>query len=260
MTDFGVDWAAVNYDNPRSYVNLKTAPEPEKFGEIRFGIIRNRYDLDAILRVIQETSNAHILSSPRVVTLNHKGAEIVVGQEIPYVTVTTDEDGNRQVTTEFRKVGTILRTTPHVTHDGNVVLNLRPEQSFVTDWVQNVPVIDTRSATTEMLLGSGQTAVIGGLRKSDEVIAESRVPILGSIPILGNLFRSKRTSRTDVELMVLVTPYILQGDEIVVQDQTPLTSDQARAAYGKLQATYDDMKTQDGMAPVETGAGAEVTQ
>lgn len=252
-TDYGIDWMLVNYDNPRSYADVTTAPELGRFGEVRFGIIRSRYDFDNLIRAIQENSNAKILSSPRIVALNHKEAEIHVGQEVPYTTVERTEEGVTY-TTQFRKTGTLLTVTPHVTNDGNVLLQLHPEQSFVTEYVGTMPVVDSRSARTEMLLGSGQTAVIGGLKKSDYVISESGVPFLSKIPLLGNLFKGKRTTRTDIELMVFVTPYILQGQEIVVQGQGVVSGEAEKAALNDLLLSYDELRTRD------LTAGPEVMQ
>lgn len=256
VMDYGINWSIVNYDNPRSYADIRTAPEPTSWSEIRFGIIRSRYDFDNIIRAIQENDNAKILSSPRVVTVNHKEAEIHVGQEVPYTTIERTEQGVTY-TTSFRKVGTLLNVTPHVTHDGNVLLQLRPEQSFVTEYVENVPVIDTRTARTEMLLGSGQTAVIGGLKKSDFVISENGVPFLSKIPFLGLLFKGKRMTRTDIELMVFVTPHILQGSEIVVSDRTPLVTDRDAAVFGDMAQQYLNLRTH---SLVEHGIPAEVVQ
>lgn len=254
--DYGINWSLVNYDNPRSYADMRTAPEPATWSEIRFGIIRNRYDFDNIIRAIQEHSDAKILSSPRVVTLNHKEAEIHVGQEVPYTTLERTEQGV-QVTTSFRKVGTLLNVTPHVTHDGHVLMELRPEQSFVTQYVENVPVIDTRSAKTEMLLASGQTAVIGGLRKSDFLVTESGVPFLSRIPVLGMLFKGKKVSRTDIELLVFVTPYILQGQEIVVADRMPLLTGAEKDAVQDVVSEYSKLRT---LRLIEKVPPAEVVQ
>ncbi len=242
--DYGIDWSVMHLDNPRSVGSVHTAPELNQWGEIRFGIIRNRYDVDNVLRALQTRNNAKILSSPRIVALNHKEAEIHVGNEVPYTTVERTEEGVT-VTTNFRKVGTLLTVTPHVTHDGNVLLQLRPEQSFVTEYIERVPVIDTRSARTEMLLGSGQTAVIGGLKKTDYVVSESGVPLLSRIPLLGLLFKNKKTTRTDIELMVFVTPHILQGSEILVQDQTPLVPEEAKTAFDDMMMQYQRLGTRD---------------
>ncbi|MBN1426719.1 hypothetical protein JXA88_19415 [Candidatus Fermentibacteria bacterium] len=251
--DYGIDWLLVNYDNPRSYAEVKTSPELGRFGEVRFGIIRSRYDFDNVIRAVQENSDAKILSSPRIVALNHKEAEIHVGQEVPYTTVDRTEEGVTY-STSFRKTGTILNVTPHVTNDGNVLLQLHPEQSFVTEYVGTMPVVDSRSARTEMLLGSGQTAVIGGLRKSDYVLSESGIPFLSRIPLLGSLFKGTRTTRTDIELMVFVTPYILQGEEIVVQGRGAISGEAEKAAFGDALSQYEQLRTR------SLTAGVEVTQ
>lgn len=259
--DYGIDWSLVNYDNPRSSVSVTAAPELSHFGQVRFGIIRNRYDLDAIIRSMQELSNARILSSPRIVALDHKEAEMHVGQEVPYTTVTTDESGRTQYSTSFRKSGTVLKVTPHVTHDGHVLMELEPSQSFVVEWIGATPVLDTRTAVTELLLDSGETAVIGGLRKNDVTTTEAGVPILSAIPLLGYLFKSKRTSDVDIELLVLVTPHILEGSEIVVQERTPFSEDGARPMMDGVRKVYYDSETEELVKALRKPQGAsEVTQ
>jgi len=242
MTDVGVDWSLLHYDNPRSSVQLYNAPDLAGGSEIRFGIIRSRYDLDLLVRALTTESKAQILSSPRVMAVDHQMSEIHVGQEVPYSLVSYTEQGP-QVSTNYRKVGTLLQVTPHVTHDGNIRIELNPEQSFVTEWRENVPVIDTRTARTVLLLGSGQTAVIGGLKKSDVTVSETKVPILGSIPLLGALFRDQVTTRTDIELLVLVTPTIIEGSEVVVQDQIQIRNDQEMIRYEALKREYGNLKT-----------------
>ncbi len=247
--EVGIDWRVVHYDNPRSSVNILTAPDLPGGAEIRFGIIRSRYDVDNLIRLLEDESRAKILSSPRIMAADHKVSEIHVGQEIPYTMVTYTEEGRPITSTQFRKVGTRLSVTPHVTHDGNVRLELNPEQSFVSEWREDVPVIDSRTTRTTLLLGSGETAVIGGLRKSDAVVSESKVPILGSIPILGRLFKSTKTSRTDIELIVLVTPTILEGSEMVIHDRFQFRKEDAMANYRGLLDHYEHLKTSNLLQP-----------
>jgi type IV pilus assembly protein PilQ len=259
MTDVGVDWSLLHYDNPRSSVHSYNAPDLAAGSEIRFGIIRSRYDLDLLVRALTTENKAQILSSPRVMAVDHQMSEIHVGQEVPYSLVSYTEQGP-QVSTNYRKVGTLLQVTPHVTHDGNIRIELNPEQSFVTEWRENVPVIDTRTAKTVLLLGSGQTAVIGGLKKSDVTVSETKVPILGSIPLLGTLFRDQISTRTDIELIVLVTPTIIEGSEVVVQDQIQIRNDQAMIRYEALKREYGNLKTNSLLRLKRNSQAMEVSQ
>jgi pilus assembly protein CpaC len=109
----------------------------------------------------------------------------------------------------------------------------------VTDWRGSVPVIDTRKAGTELILTDGQTAVIGGLEKDDEVRAVSKVPLLGDIPLLGYLFRRSVADKDRLDLLIFVTPRIVSGEDLTVGETPPLDLTREADELEKARETHD---------------------
>ena len=139
-----------------------------------------------------------------------------MGQSVPFITsARTDVSGNQINTVQYQDVGIILQVTPIISHDGKVEMIVAPEISALTDQtipVQigvNLPVISKRSANTVVVTPDGQTAVIGGLMQNSKTSSESKVPILGDIPLLGNLFKRKVTGNVKTELIIFLTPYVV---------------------------------------------------
>jgi type IV pilus assembly protein PilQ len=219
--DFGIRWETEWARNARNAVGFSPTDLPVTAGQIRFGVLKKQFDVSGMLAGLADDNLARIISSPRILALNHEEATIHIGQEIPYQTVSV-VGGAAVSTVRFKEVGTVLRVVPHVTRDGMIRLEISPEQSYVTDWRGQVPVIDTRKAGTELILTDGQTAVIGGLEKDDEVRASSKVPLLGDIPLLGYLFRRNLVDKARLDLLIFVTPRIVAGEDLTVGETLPL--------------------------------------
>ncbi len=219
--DFGIRWETEWARNARNAVGFAPADLPVTAGGIRFGVLKKQFDISGMLAGLAEDNLARIISSPRILALNHEEATIHIGQEIPYQTVSV-VGGAAVSTVRFKEVGTVLRVVPHVTRDGMIRLEIEPEQSYVTDWRGSVPVIDTRNAATELILSDGQTAVIGGLEKDDEVRAVAKVPLLGDIPVLGHLFSRSVVDKARLDLLIFVTPRIVAGEDLTVGETPPL--------------------------------------
>jgi general secretion pathway protein D len=153
------------------------------------------------------------------VARNNQPATILVGQTVPLITsVRYDSLGNAINGIQYTDVGIILRVTPFITSDGMVEMILSPETSSVspTDKVQIqnstfAPVIDKRSADTVVVTPNGQTVIIGGLMQNQKTSSESKIPFLGDIPLLGNLFKRKTKADVQTELLIFLTPHIIQA-------------------------------------------------
>lgn len=177
--------------------------------EVEFGVL---------LQALAGTSNTNILSTPSIMTLDNEEAEIVVGQNVPFITGSSTNTGsgvsNPFTTVTRQDVGLTLRVTPHI-HDGNVVrLEIYQESSnLVADsGVATADVTTTkRSIKTTILADDGETIVLGGLVEDDVNESQSKVPLLGDIPIMGRLFRSTRTSHEKRNLMVFLQPTIIRN-------------------------------------------------
>jgi general secretion pathway protein D len=177
------------------------------------------FNVRGILRALQSRSDVNILSTPQVLTSDNQKAEIVVGENRPFVTGQSQTSGGNTLTTiERRDVGVTLRLTPQILESDLVKLDVFQEISTVAESVaQSIgsvvvgPTTNKRSATTSVLVQDGQTAVIGGLMRDNLVVTERKIPLLGDIPVLGWLFkfRSKRTEKTN--LLIFLTPTIVKS-------------------------------------------------
>lgn len=178
----------------------------DPFGSYTFNLIHPDYSLDALLEAVETSGNGRILAHPEITTIENKEARIQMGQKIPIKQF--DASGN--VTTIFEEVGTILRVKPHITADDQILMELSPERSFAEIGPQGV-VISTNNAQTTVVVKNNQTAVIGGLTTEDESITKSGIPFLKDIPIVGFFFSYNKTIRESRDLIIFVTPTIIES-------------------------------------------------
>jgi type IV pilus assembly protein PilQ len=195
-------------------VNL---PVANPAGSLALSILNAGYLLDVELSAMQEEGRGEVISNPRVVTSNQREAVIRQGQEVGYVTVTQGQGaaGNiAQQTVEFKDVLLEMKVTPTITNDGRVFLNMNVKKDEVEDFVEasigSVPLINKREVNTAVLIEDGQTVVIGGVYEFRDRSDIQKVPFLGDIPFLGNLFKKKGKNREKAELLIFVTPKVLQ--------------------------------------------------
>lgn len=171
-----------------------------------------------LLQAIGQSTRSNLLSTPSLTTLDNEPAEIVVGQNVPFRTGSFATDGNTLnpfTTIERQDVGLTLRVVPRI-HQGNVVrLEVAQEVSSLTTGVTGAAdlITNRRSIQTSVLADDGQTIVLGGLISDDRVQTKSQVPILGDIPIAGELFKSRRESHVKRTLFVFLKPTILRDRE-----------------------------------------------
>ena len=207
--------------NPRGYsdaydkgLNVNLPATLAGAGSFALSILNAGYLLDIELSALQTEGRGEVISNPRVVTSNQKEAVITQGREIGYVTVTGGQSNNVP-TVQFKEALLQLKVTPTITNDGRVFLNM-----FVTKNEQDgridlgdfgyVPTIARREVNTAVLVDDGQTVVIGGVYEFKDQNDVSKIPFLGDIPFLGNLFKRKTRSKEKAELLVFVTPKILR--------------------------------------------------
>jgi len=176
-------------------------------------------NFQATLRAIAAAGKSEVLSRPSILSRHGQQATISLGQEVPLVTNTRfDTFGNQINTVSYQNVGIILRVTPFIADDGKVEMIVSPETSELADrsqWVPiaagvTAPVINSRVADTVVVVPDGQTAVIGGLMSKRKSAADSKIPVLGDIPILGVLFKRKVTDDAKTELIIFLTPTIVR--------------------------------------------------
>ncbi len=157
------------------------------------------------LSALETDSRGRVIASPRLVTANRVEAVIEQGTEIPFQIVS--QLGRPQI--QFKKAVLSLRVTPQITPDDNVIMRLRVNQDTRGQDTPAGPAIDTKQITTEVLVDNGGTVVIGGIFESADRLNRNQLPLLGDIPILGNLFKNSLRREDRRELLIFVTPRIL---------------------------------------------------
>ena len=188
-----------------------SAPGIIRFGRGPGGVPYEFY-YSAAIRALITDGHAKMLARPNITTVQGHEALINIGAEVPVPRTATS---NSVTTTgiEYREAGIILRYTPRVTADGNIVARVHTEVSTPV-YVDELKAyrFQKRSADTTVRLRDGETMVIGGLIDSDESRSLSKIPFLGDLPVLGAFFRSVRTSKTETELMIFLTAHVLDNE------------------------------------------------
>jgi general secretion pathway protein D len=177
-------------------------------------------DYQATLHAIATAGKAEILSRPSILARNNQPATISLGKLVPIITGTTvDSFGNNHNTLTYQTVGISLTVTPFIMSDGMVEMAVTPTTSQLapqSEWVPistgiASPVIDSRSADTVVVVPDGMTVTIGGLMQKSTQKAESKIPLLGDIPLLGTLFKRSVNSDAKSELLIFLTPYVVKS-------------------------------------------------
>ncbi|MFH1782736.1 MAG: secretin N-terminal domain-containing protein [Candidatus Omnitrophota bacterium] len=183
----------------------------------------------AVLSLLETYGKTKILSKPRITVMNKEEAKILVGAKEAYVTseVTTTDGGTYHTTdnVEFVDVGVSLRVTPEINNKGFIILKIKPEvsssDSTKTVELTNpdgstrtiIPYVTTSETETTVIVKDNTTLIIGGLMKDTIIDNEQKVPFLGDLPFLGNLFTTIGKSKEKTELVIFITPHIIEGDE-----------------------------------------------
>ncbi|HEU4655096.1 MAG TPA: type IV pilus secretin PilQ [Steroidobacteraceae bacterium] len=192
----------------RYMVNL---PVANPAGRIALTLLDSDYLVDLELSAAQAEGRGEIVSSPRLITANQREATIEQGVEIPY----QESSSSGATTTQFKKAVLSLKVTPQITPDNRIILDLTVSKDSVGQLVASatggfVPSIDTREIVTQVLVNDGQTVVLGGILETERRESETKVPLLGDIPVLGHLFKTTNKTDNKDELLIFVTPRILR--------------------------------------------------
>jgi type IV pilus assembly protein PilQ len=218
--NLGVSWGIHHRDGSASFLGinsidtafggLASAPPTSGAGTspggtmgISFGTLASTIQIDTRLNAAASAGMVKIISSPKVATLNHKPAKISQGQQIPYQNTTATTGA----VTAFVAATLSLEVTPHINANGTIIMKIDAKND--APGTGSPPPINTKQATTEMLLRDGETTVIGGIYVDNESEGNDGVPYLMDIPFLGNLFKSNTKTKTKTELLIFITPRIL---------------------------------------------------
>ena len=199
--------------NNRYNVNV---PIDNAAGRFALAVLETDYLVDLELTALEAEGRGEIVSTPRVITANQKEARIEQGVEIPY----QESASSGATTTQFKKAVLSLTVTPQITPDNNIIMDLLVSNDTVGQLVASatgglVPSIDTRAVEAQVMVNDGQTVVLGGIYETERRESITKVPFLGDIPGVGNLFKSRSTTSNKAELLIFVTPKILsEGSNI----------------------------------------------
>lgn len=183
---------------------------PATFALSLFNSSANRY-LNLELSALEADGRGKIVSSPRVVTADQVKAIIEQGVEYPYQTAAA----SGATTLAFRRAGLKLEVTPQITPEGNVILDVQVNKDSPGEILLGARAINTKRVQTQVLVENGGTVVIGGIFESEEQDGESKVPFLGDVPIVGNLFKTRNKTSNKSELLVFITPKVVSAKDFV---------------------------------------------
>ncbi|MBD4889501.1 type IV pilus secretin PilQ [Xanthomonas citri pv. citri] len=202
--------SGLNFNLPAGTFTTNTA------GSIAYTLLGRNFALDMELSAMQEEGRGEVVSNPRIVTANQREGVIKQGREIGYVTISGGGTGGQsQANVQFKEVLLELKVTPTITNDNRVFLNMNVKKDEVARFINlplygTVPEINRREVNTAVLVGDGETVVIGGVYEFNDRESVAKVPFLGDIPFLGNLFKKRGRSKEKAELLVFVTPKVLR--------------------------------------------------
>ena len=216
--DLGVNW---NFSNTQGgYSGKVNMPGPIPAGDtfagsFTFGKVLNNLSYTAVIAAAVKKGKLKVLSDPKVVTLNNKKATITITDQTPYTTLETTV-GSGGANTQTQKVtyvpsGITLEVVPTINSDGRISMHLIPQVTQASGGTPTTPpATNTRSTDTNVIVRDGETIVIGGLIRDTQSDTVYKIPLLGDIPLIGVAFRKKSVSRSRLELLIFVTPRIIE--------------------------------------------------
>jgi len=171
-------------------------------------IRRDPIQISATLDALISSGEAKSLANSKISTINNRKATILIGDRVPYTT--SDAEGNQSV--EFIESGISLEITPRINSDNNITTEIKPVVSYIYGWKgpnSEIPWLKTREASATVRVADGETIVLGGLLNEQEKESLTRVPILGDIPLLGNIFRKTVKDKVSSDLIIIISPRIV---------------------------------------------------
>jgi len=224
-TQLGIDWRQVFKSGKASFTlegaNFSVLPEVGTPG-LYFNVVTPHFEM--FLDALRQKGDLRTLATPKLVAMDNKEAQIIIGGRLGYRVTTTIN----QVTTEsveFLDIGTMLKITPHIGDDGNIFLSIYPK---ISDGVVTggLPSETTTEVTTKVVVRDGESIFIGGLIRDRREVSSRKIPILGDIPIVGSLFGRKVDNISKVETVILISPHIVdsRGAELFKREKETIES------------------------------------
>lgn len=200
----------------------------------------NLSNLVATLEMAQAQNKGKILSQPKLMTLSGNEAKIHIGTRYPYKASTTlNQSGGTAENVQYVDVGIILNVTPQVnTKSGTIVMKLAPEVSDVVGFRNDAPIITSRQTSTLVEVADGETVVIGGLLRDEDLKSKTGVPILRDIPVIGEFFKFSKKSNNKTNLVIMITPRVVNVKGITMKD---VAIEEEKARKVKVSSEYRTM-------------------
>ncbi len=233
LQEIGVDWATLDEavtDSVRGFGMTNLGPRVNFLSGTAEGLAVGAWQagaegvkIGAILQALAKQSGVNILSTPHILTSNHRKAKIIVGENRPFVmqsriTETTDPVTPTVIKSfEYKDVGITLEITPHISQGGLIRLEIKSEFTKliedITTTSLDTPTTAKRRAETVVTMGTGATVVIGGLIRDDKTKTVTKVPLVGDLPVIGALFRSQRDRTQKTNLLMFITPHVMSDQK-----------------------------------------------
>ncbi len=228
----GVEWAILNNKlgsnngTPYSF-DMNTFGLTSSLSTALNLVVQGGGNVKGLLKALAGKTDLSILSSPQVLVLNNETATVNVGEEVPIVTTITENEYTSgsdspkvDKTIQYKSTGVILEVTPQINYDGIIILDIKQTVSKALEipekGVQSNP-IKTRELKTKFAVKDGQSILIGGLIGTDNTISDSGVPLLKDIPLLGYLFKYESRKIEKTELLIMLTPYVIETEDVLDQ-------------------------------------------
>jgi general secretion pathway protein D len=228
--EFGVEWALKNNQLSIDGSHYKqtfstdfTAVAANAAGGFTYAVFNSANEVVGLINALASETDVSLLSSPQVLVLNNEKATVNVGDQVPIVTTETQQTGESTAvdkTVQYKDTGTILNVTPRINYNGIILLDIDQQVSQATETTSstiNSPTISTRELKTKLAVKDGQSILMGGLISKDVTKNQNKVPLLGDIPILGWFFKYEKEVDTKKELLVMITPYVIESEDVLDQ-------------------------------------------
>ncbi|MBU4304520.1 MAG: hypothetical protein KJ893_02675 [Candidatus Omnitrophica bacterium] len=244
---------AGSYPFSGTTTNFSASTKKVATGEMHIGVVGND-DYDLLIKYLNTLGDVKILSNPKLAVTNNQEARIHVGERQAYITTTTTAGQTTTTVSEqvtFLDVGLQLFITPVINDEGYVTLSIKPEISSVigkmlTAQNNSIPIIDTTTAETTVMIKDGATVAVCGLRRQEDTRDSQHVPVLSKIPLLGMIFKNETKNNSRMELLIMVTAHIIEGDELMTGDSRIFGNKQ-----GKEYQDYKPITSESDLTAVE---------
>lgn len=216
----GIDWswAKVQVEELSRDPTNKATSVNSPISSVHLGkFSRTPIEATATINAMVSNGTGKVLANPQIMALDGKPASIFIGDEVKYVSSVQQTPSGTNVTTDTASVGVLLNSISRISPDGYITMNLHPEVGMISSWVDtpdggSLPQIARRYVDSTIRIKNGETIVIGGLIRDDDINKVSGIPVLKDLPFLGQLFRTKSVSKQHSEIMMFITPRIVPSN------------------------------------------------